>query len=157
MHAQIAGRLTGPVTKWIVLAFWLVAVGTMAGFAQKLTDVQNNEASSWLPESAESTKAIDQLEPFQDTDTIPTVVDWLIRSPRSHHVGLSVGARASRPRLTRVQQSLSGLALPSVAVPDRTATAACRAVRRCFSVICAASRACASIVALVGTPLHASR
>ena len=76
MHAQIAGRLTGPVTKWIVLAFWLVAVGTMAGFAQKLTDVQNNEASSWLPESAESTKAIDQLEPFQDTDTIPTVVAY---------------------------------------------------------------------------------
>jgi RND superfamily putative drug exporter len=30
-------------------------VVAMAGFAQKLTDVQNNEASSWLPSSAEST------------------------------------------------------------------------------------------------------
>ncbi|MGH3332266.1 MAG: hypothetical protein ACRDPJ_13305, partial [Nocardioidaceae bacterium] len=66
MHAQVAGRLTGPVSKWIVLALWLVALGVMAGFAQKLTDVQNNEASSWLPESAESTKAIEKLEPFQD-------------------------------------------------------------------------------------------
>ncbi len=76
MHAQVAGRLTGPVSKWIVLALWLVALGVMAGFAQKLTDVQNNEASSWLPESAESTKAIEKLEPFQDPDTIPTVVAY---------------------------------------------------------------------------------
>jgi RND superfamily putative drug exporter len=76
MHAQIAGRLTGPVTKWIVLVFWLVALGVMAGFAQKLTDVQNNEASSWLPETAESTEAIEKLEPFQDPDTIPTVVAY---------------------------------------------------------------------------------
>ena len=76
MHAQIAGRLTGPISKWIVVALWLVALGVMAGFAQKLTDVQNNEASSWLPSSAESTKAIEKLEPFQDPDTIPTVVAY---------------------------------------------------------------------------------
>ncbi len=76
MHAQVAGRLTGPLTKWIVLACWLAALVVMAGFAQKLTDVQNNEASSWLPESAESTKAIEKLAPFQDPDTIPTVVAY---------------------------------------------------------------------------------
>ena len=76
MHAKVAGRLTGRITKWIVLAFWLVALVVMAGFAQKLTDVQDNEASSWLPASAESTKAIEKLEPFQDPDTIPTVVAY---------------------------------------------------------------------------------
>jgi RND superfamily putative drug exporter len=74
MHRQIAGRLTGPVTKWVVLAFWiLLAVGSSV-FAQKLADVQNNEASSWLPASAESTKALDKLEPFQDPNLIPTIV-----------------------------------------------------------------------------------
>ena len=76
MHAKVAGRLTGPLTKWIVVACWLAALVVMAGFAQKLTDVQNNEASSWLPESAESTKAIEKLAPFQDPDTIPTVVAY---------------------------------------------------------------------------------
>ncbi len=76
MHAHIAGRLTGPVSKWIVVALWLVGLVVMAGFAQKLTDVQNNEASSWLPESAESTKAIEKLAPFQDPDNIPTVVAY---------------------------------------------------------------------------------
>jgi RND superfamily putative drug exporter len=74
MHRQIAGKLTGRVTKWLVLAFWIVAVAGLAGFAQKLTDVQNNEASTWLPSSAESTKALDKLEAFQDQNDIPTVV-----------------------------------------------------------------------------------
>ncbi len=81
MHARVAGRLTGSKTKWIVLAFWLVTFGVMAGFAQQLTDVQDNEASSWLPESAESTKALEKLVPFQDPDTIPTVVAYE-REPR---------------------------------------------------------------------------
>jgi RND superfamily putative drug exporter len=74
MHRQIAGKLTGPVTKWIVLAFWLLALVGGGMFAGKLADVQNNEASSWLPATAESTRALEKLEPFQDPNTIPTVV-----------------------------------------------------------------------------------
>ena len=74
MHRQIAGRLTGRVTKWLVLAFWLVIVVASSTFAAKLTDVVNNEASSWLPASAESTKALEKLEPFQDPNSIPTLV-----------------------------------------------------------------------------------
>ncbi len=74
MHRQIAGKLTGRVTKWIVLAFWIIAVAVLGGFAGKLTEVQNNEASSWLPGNAESTRALAKLEPFQDPDAIPTTV-----------------------------------------------------------------------------------
>src|SRR6476661_7149072 len=74
MHRQIAGKLTGRVTKWIVLAFWLLAVVGAGGFAAKLTDVQNNEASSWLPANAESTQALEKMEPFQDPNAIPTTV-----------------------------------------------------------------------------------
>ncbi|MGZ4448858.1 MAG: MMPL family transporter [Nocardioides sp.] len=74
MHRQIAGKLTGPVTKWLVLVAWIVIVGAAGGFASKLTDVQNNEASSWLPASAESTRALAKLAPFQDQNDIPTVL-----------------------------------------------------------------------------------
>src|SRR5215210_1592710 len=74
MHRQIAGKLTGRVTKWIVLAFWIIAVVVLGSFAGKLTEVQNNEAASWLPGNAESTKALDKLEPFQDQNAIPTTV-----------------------------------------------------------------------------------
>jgi len=59
MHRQIAGKLTGPVTKWVVLVAAVVLVGIMAPLNGKLIDVQNNEASSWLPQSAESTKVVE--------------------------------------------------------------------------------------------------
>ncbi len=74
MNRQLAGSLTGRVTKWVVLVVWLlIAVGS-AGFASKLSDVQNNEASPWLPASAESTRAFEKLEPFQEPNAIPTLV-----------------------------------------------------------------------------------
>ncbi|WP_104105985.1 MMPL family transporter [Nocardioides sp. 616] len=74
MHRQIAGILTGRATKWLVLALWLVVTVVASTFAAKLVDVQNNEASSWLPESAESTRALEKLTSFQDPNSIPTVV-----------------------------------------------------------------------------------
>ena len=46
----------------------------MGSFAGKLTSVQNNEAESWLPESAESTQAIQRLEEFQDPNDLVTTV-----------------------------------------------------------------------------------
>src|SRR4051794_31891396 len=74
MHRQIAGKLTSPVTKWVVAVLALAAFLPMAYLGSKLTDVQDNEASSWLPASAESTKALDKLAPFQDENDIPTIV-----------------------------------------------------------------------------------
>ncbi len=74
MHREIAGRLTGRVSKWIVLALWIVALVVLGGFAGKLTEVQNNEAASWLPGNAESTRALEKMAPFQDPNAIPTTV-----------------------------------------------------------------------------------
>ncbi|WP_310528768.1 MMPL family transporter [Nocardioides sp.] len=74
MHRKIAGSLTGPATKWIVLIAWLAVAAGSSMFASKLIDVQNNEASSWLPASAESTRALDKLGAFQDVNAIPTLV-----------------------------------------------------------------------------------
>jgi RND superfamily putative drug exporter len=74
MHRQIAGALTGRVTKWVVLAAVLVLTGIMGVFSTKLTSVQNNEASSWLPESAESTRVLDELSESVDPNDIPTLV-----------------------------------------------------------------------------------
>ena len=57
-----------------MLAFWIIAVVGLGSFAGKLTEVQNNEASSWLPGNAESTQALEKMEPFQDPNAIPTTV-----------------------------------------------------------------------------------
>ncbi len=74
MHRQIAGRLTGPVTKWLVLAFWIVMIVVFGGLAGKLSSVQDNQASSWLPASAESTQALDALKAVRSPNDIPTTL-----------------------------------------------------------------------------------
>jgi len=74
MHAEIAGKLTGRITKWLVVVAWLVLMATVGALSSKLIDVQNNEASSWLPESAESTKVLEELSEAVDPNDIPTLV-----------------------------------------------------------------------------------
>ena len=74
MHRRIAGSLTGRVTKWIIFAVVVVITGFMGMFSTQLVDVQNNEASSWLPESAESTQVLDELSESVDPNDIPTLV-----------------------------------------------------------------------------------
>ncbi|MCB0909270.1 MAG: hypothetical protein KDB63_19375, partial [Nocardioidaceae bacterium] len=76
MHRRIAGTLTGPVTKWVVAAAVILLAVALSPFAAKLTDVQNNETSSWLPASAESTKALDKMGAFQNPNAISTVIAY---------------------------------------------------------------------------------
>ncbi len=80
MHALFANGLSGRVTKWLVLLFWVVAMGVGATYGSQLSDVQDNQASSWVPATAESTRAMEALTPFYDPDSIPTVVAYERRS-----------------------------------------------------------------------------
>ena len=74
MHRQIAGKLTGPVTKWVVLAMTIFLTVGLSILGSKLADVKNNEASSWLPGNAEATKVSDALASDVDPNDIPTLV-----------------------------------------------------------------------------------
>ncbi|MDN5851341.1 MAG: MMPL family transporter [Actinomycetia bacterium] len=74
MHRQIAGALTGRRTKWAALAIWVIVLAVLGPLAGKFTDVQENETSSWLPESAESTKVLDEFDNFGDPDVVPAVI-----------------------------------------------------------------------------------
>jgi RND superfamily putative drug exporter len=73
-----AGRLAalpcGKVSKWIVLALWIVAVAVSFGPAGKLTGAQDNDAVSWLPGNAESTEVLKATERFSSPDEIPAVL-----------------------------------------------------------------------------------
>ena len=78
MHRQIAGKLTSPrdqVDRGSLRPPHLLRPWPSS--APSSLDVQNNEASSWLPASAESTKALEKLAPFQDQNAIPTIVVYL--------------------------------------------------------------------------------
>jgi RND superfamily putative drug exporter len=74
MHRQIAGKLTSPVTKWVVAGVWIVIAVAGWSFGGKLSQVTDDQASSWLPASAESTKALDKLDAFQSPNDIPMVI-----------------------------------------------------------------------------------
>src|SRR2546423_4709843 len=62
------------VGKWVVLALWVVAMAVLAPLAGKLTSVQNNQAQSWLPSDAESTKVIQIAERFRSSNEVPVIV-----------------------------------------------------------------------------------
>jgi RND superfamily putative drug exporter len=74
MHRQIAGKLTGPVSKWIVFVVVLVLTGFLGFLGSKLADVKDNEQSSWVPASAESTRVANELSTAVDPNDIPTLV-----------------------------------------------------------------------------------
>ncbi|MEU4998836.1 MMPL family transporter [Streptomyces sp. NPDC021622] len=69
----VAWLVCGKRTKWLVVLFWLVVIVVAAPLAQKLTDAQDNQASSWLPGSAESTQVLEISEDFRP-EQIPAVV-----------------------------------------------------------------------------------
>ena len=64
----------GRIGKWVVLGVWLVLLLGLGSLAGKLTGAEDNQASSWLPGSAESTQVLNLTGQFQSTNLVPTVV-----------------------------------------------------------------------------------
>jgi RND superfamily putative drug exporter len=67
----------GRRTKWIVFAVWFLAIFIAAGPAalpEKFEDAESNEATSYLPGSAESTAALDATESLQNGELAPAVI-----------------------------------------------------------------------------------
>ncbi|MFE7192984.1 MMPL family transporter [Kitasatospora sp. NPDC057541] len=66
--------------KWVVLALWLVLLVVAGPLAGKLTGAEDNQASSWLPSNAESTRVLDEQRAFQPVDTAQAVVVYVRES-----------------------------------------------------------------------------
>ncbi|MBB2891793.1 MMPL family transporter [Flexivirga oryzae] len=74
MENRIGRLVCGRRSKYVVLVIWVVALITLGPLAGKLSGAQDNQTSSWLPASAESTKVFDQLGPFVDRDSMPAIL-----------------------------------------------------------------------------------
>ncbi|GAB3497991.1 MMPL family transporter [Flexivirga lutea] len=74
MDRRFAALVCGRRSKYAVLVIWVVALVALGPLAGKLSGAQDNQTSSWLPASAESTKAYDQLGAFVDRNSIPAIV-----------------------------------------------------------------------------------
>ncbi|MGW0661114.1 MMPL family transporter [Streptodolium elevatio] len=71
---RLASLPCGRRTKWAVVVIWLLLLVVAGPLAGKLSDAEDNQASSWLPGNAESTKVIDEQKNFEATTTLQAVV-----------------------------------------------------------------------------------
>ena len=71
---RLAGIPAGSWTKWLVVGFWVVVVVAAYPLSGKLNGVLKNDASAWLPASAESVKVLDVQSRFQPPNTYSGVV-----------------------------------------------------------------------------------
>ncbi len=66
--------IVGRRTKYLVLIFWLALVVVAGPLAGRLSGAEKNDAKSWLPGNAESTKVLDIEESFRSPNLMPAVV-----------------------------------------------------------------------------------
>ena len=75
--SRLAEIPAGSWTKWVVVGFWLVVLVIMFPLSSKLMHAEKNDASAWLPGSAESTKALNVQAHFQSPNVFPGVVVYV--------------------------------------------------------------------------------
>lgn len=115
---RVAGRLAGPATKWVVLVVALLATGVLAGLGGKLAEVKDNEQSSWVPASAESTRVAEELSATLNPNAIPTLVVY-------HRTGgLTDADLAAMDAQARQFATLDGLTDDGVLTPNGAAALA---------------------------------
>jgi RND superfamily putative drug exporter len=67
----------GRRTKYLVVVFWILVVAALGGLAGKLQGAEKNDASAYLPSSAESTQELNEQSIFQSKNYNPAVVVYV--------------------------------------------------------------------------------
>ncbi|MFD9956867.1 MMPL family transporter [[Kitasatospora] papulosa] len=100
----VARLLCGRRTKWLVVVLWLVVLVFAAPLAGKLMGAQDNDAASWLPSSAESTRVWEESKEFR-----PEIITAIVVYAREG--GLTA---ADRARITEDERRLTTLSAHGV-------------------------------------------
>jgi putative drug exporter of the RND superfamily len=106
--AEIPG---GSWTKWLVLGFWVAVVAVVFPLSSKLNGVQKNDASAWLPASAESVKVLNVQSHFLPPNTYPGAVVYYRSS------GLTAADRAKAAADARRFAGIHGVVPGTVTGP----------------------------------------
>jgi RND superfamily putative drug exporter len=73
--ARFAALLTGRRSAWVVLVLWVALFAGIGSLGSRIGSVQNNEAQTWLPANAQSTKAVTIADDhFAAKNTLDAVV-----------------------------------------------------------------------------------
>ncbi|MFF4237670.1 MMPL family transporter [Actinomadura geliboluensis] len=89
-----ASRAVRWVLPAVLLLVWLLIGGTLGPYAGKLGQVATNEQSSFLPQSAESTRVLDEEAAFENDRTIPAIVVWTANDGRISPEQVAAAQRA---------------------------------------------------------------
>jgi putative drug exporter of the RND superfamily len=119
--ADVSGSIftfaAGRRTKWIVFAVWFLAIFIASGPANlpgKFEDAESNEATSYLPGSAESTDALDATEELQNGELAPAVIVY------RREAGLTA---ADRRTIVEDVEAMTRERFPGVVADGETAAA----------------------------------
>jgi RND superfamily putative drug exporter len=75
--SRLIAFICGRRTKWVVVLFWLLVVVALGSLAGKLQGAEKNDASSYLPGSAESTQELNEQAAFQSKNYNPALVVYV--------------------------------------------------------------------------------
>ncbi|MFD7768043.1 MMPL family transporter [Streptomyces sp. NPDC059787] len=120
-------RTTPRWARWtvplVLLLVWLGVGGTLGPYAGKLGEVATNDQASFLPQSAESTKVLEEREAFDQSETLPAIVVWTAdggrvteaqRAAATDSVGALAGSTGVVGRPSPALPSEDGQALQAV-------------------------------------------
>jgi putative drug exporter of the RND superfamily len=74
---RLIAIISGRRSKYVVVAFWILVVAVTSSLAGKLQGAEKNDASAYLPASAESTQELNEQAVFQSKNYNPTLVIYL--------------------------------------------------------------------------------
>ena len=75
--ARLAAWPCGRRTKYVVLAFWILVIAVTGPLSSKLMGAEKNDASAYLPASAESTQELNLQDKFVSKNLNPAVVVYV--------------------------------------------------------------------------------
>ncbi|MEV4250885.1 MMPL family transporter [Streptosporangium canum] len=96
MTALLCGRRT----KWVVLVIWLGIIGTAVSFAGRLESVQKDDIAAYLPENADSARAVKRILGMQGENLSPATIVY----ERSEGV-----TTADRDEIARDMKAFAGI------------------------------------------------
>ncbi len=114
----VARLVCGRWSKWIVLALWIVILVLAAPLAGKLTSVEKNDNSAWLPGGAEATQVADLQREFQPDDIAPAIIVY--ERPGGLTAADRAKAASDMPALAGVA-GVSGQVAGPIEAPDKAA------------------------------------
>ncbi len=75
--SRLISIVCGRKSKYLIVAFWVLVVALTGGLAGKLQGAEKNDASSYLPGSAESTQELNEQAIFQNKNYNPALVVYV--------------------------------------------------------------------------------